>query len=823
MKALSLYMALLVSAVAFGQPPVGGPPGFTCVANAGNPVIVRTEGITELVGDLLLQCTGGTPTAAGATVPQTNVTVFLNTQVTSRLLPNGFIDALLLIDDPAPNAQKACVKVGSCPIPGTDGVNTYNGQPNIFLATGNGPNSVEWLGVPIDPPGTNGKRVIRITNVRANANQLGLAGSTTPIPIMAGISFSYPFVTVSNPQVTVATAQPGVRVGVPAPGSFQWCPGFNGNQIFSEDTPGVPGIATFKIQVTEGFATSWKTKGSAPQNIPGYPYNTESGFYNPALFPASPTVGQANFGTRIRLTFNNIGAGVNLFVPVVVPLTDAKGAPLGSATGSSSTGTVTGNNLAISPNSAGVGSAVFEVVNVDPTNTNPLSLIVPVTLNGSPQTLQLPWHIQAVAGFQNSQFPQTTLFAPGSPLTNSIPTFDFLTSGVSTPALNTNLWVGSVVGCTNAGNTLNAAPGTPPAFIGSRPDPALLGPANEPLTGAHPDATATSGFTLTAPRVSNVGIVSLALPTTGVTLAKDPTATWLNVNLSGTTTPLTAFLSVNDAAAGIYSTVLKFNGSGGNTLSVPVTYSVTQGPWFTRYGFANSASYVSDVVAPGEPFVIFGGDAFGPTPLAGPALDANGLVVTTLGNTQVLFDGIPAPLYYSVNANGTGQVAGFAPFSLATKTSTNVQVVYNGVSSPPVQLFVLDAVPGLYTAASTGGGQGSILNQDLSINSASNPESPGNLVVLYGGGAGQTTPAGRDGGLAGVGAPLATLTLPVKVFIDGIAATDVPYAGPAPGLVEGVFQINVRIPAGVRHGANVLVLVQVEDKQTQPGVTLATK
>jgi uncharacterized protein (TIGR03437 family) len=259
------------------------------------------------------------------------------------------------------------------------------------------------------------------------------------------------------------------------------------------------------------------------------------------------------------------------------------------------------------------------------------------------------------------------------------------------------------------------------------------------------------------------------------------------------------------------------------TLSVPVTYTVTNGPWFTRYGFANSASYVSDVVAPGEPFVIFGGDAFGPSTLAGPALDGNGLVTTMIGNTQVLFDGTPAPLYYSVNANGIGQIAGFAPFELATKTSTNVQVVYNGVTSPPVMLYVLDAVPGLYTADSSGGGQGAILNHDLTINGAGNPESPGNLIVLYGGGAGQTSPVGRDGGLAGVGAPLAQLKLPVKVFIDGIAATNVQYAGPAPGLVEGVFQINVVIPAGVRHNANVPVVAQVKDKQTQPGVTVATK
>jgi uncharacterized protein (TIGR03437 family) len=303
----------------------------------------------------------------------------------------------------------------------------------------------------------------------------------------------------------------------------------------------------------------------------------------------------------------------------------------------------------------------------------------------------------------------------------------------------------------------------------------------------------------------------------------NPAAPWLNVSLSGNTTPLTAILNVSGAPVGNYSTSLNFTAPGGVNLSVPVTYTVTDGPWFTRYGFAHSGSYVGNVVAPGEPFVIFGGDGFGPAALAGPALGANGLVVTALGNTQVLFDGTPAPLYYSVNASGAGQVAGFAPFELAGKTQTNVQVVYNGVTSPPVTLNVLDAVPGLYTASSSGGGQGAILNHDLSVNSAGNPESPGNVIVLYGGGAGQTSPAGRDGGLAGVGAPLATLTLPVKVFIDNIPATNITYAGPAPGLVEGVFQINVVIPAGVRHNANVPVVVQVEDKQTQPGVTLATK
>jgi hypothetical protein len=61
------------------------------------------------------------------------------------------------------------------------------------------------------------------------------------------------------------------------------------------------------------------------QNVPGYPYNTESGFYAPSLFTATPIVGLADFGTRILLRFNNIGAGVHLFVPTQVALLNPDG------------------------------------------------------------------------------------------------------------------------------------------------------------------------------------------------------------------------------------------------------------------------------------------------------------------------------------------------------------------------------------------------------------------------------------------------------------------------------------------------------------------
>ena len=71
--------------------------------------------------------------------------------------------------------------------------------------------------------------------------------------------------------------------------------------------------------------------------------------------------------------------------------------------------------------------------------------------------------------------------------------------------------------------------------------------------------------------------------------------------------------------------------------------------------------------------------------------------------------------------------------------------------------------------------------------------------------------------------PTGKFKLPLKVFIDGVQASDVLYSGPAPGLVEGVFQINVRIPANARHPGNLPVLVQIEDKVSHPGVTVAVQ
>jgi len=149
-----------------------------------------------------------------------------------------------------------------------------------------------------------------------------------------------------------------------------------------------------------------------------------------------------------------------------------------------------------------------------------------------------------------------------------------------------------------------------------------------------------------------------------------------------------------------------------------------------------------------------------------------------------------------------------------------MQVVSNNEVSASITLPVVAALPGLFTSNGSGKGEGAILNQDSSVNGASNPAAQGSVIVLYGTGGGQTNPASIDGGFNPLNAD-GVLLLPVTVTIGGQPAT-VNYAGPAPGLVDGVMQINAVLPSGIASGA-VPVVVQVGTASSQTAVTVAVQ
>ncbi len=232
-----------------------------------------------------------------------------------------------------------------------------------------------------------------------------------------------------------------------------------------------------------------------------------------------------------------------------------------------------------------------------------------------------------------------------------------------------------------------------------------------------------------------------------------------------------------------------------STVTGTATISLAaSGAQISSEGVTNAANFQSAAamggISPGLIVTVFGTE-IGPAQLAGLQLTSSGTRVDTIaGGTRVLFDGVAAPMIYALS----GQVSCVAPYALAGKISTQVQAEYNGQRSNAVTVPVQAASPAVFTADSSGKGQGSILNQDNSVNSAANPAAAGSVVVIYATGAGQTNPAGVDGAIIGV--PLPVLVQAPKVSIGGVDA-EVLYAGPAPGLVAGVLQINAKIPAGL--------------------------
>jgi endo-1,4-beta-xylanase len=101
-------------------------------------------------------------------------------------------------------------------------------------------------------------------------------------------------------------------------------------------------------------------------------------------------------------------------------------------------------------------------------------------------------------------------------------------------------------------------------------------------------------------------------------------------------------------------------------------------PVLTGTALVNAASYQGGGVAPGELVTLCHAD-FGPASLVGAQLDSKGLVSTNLGGTQVLFDGVPAPLIYAL----TGQSSAIVPYEVSGKQQTMVQYVFNGIASDP--------------------------------------------------------------------------------------------------------------------------------------------
>jgi uncharacterized protein (TIGR03437 family) len=270
------------------------------------------------------------------------------------------------------------------------------------------------------------------------------------------------------------------------------------------------------------------------------------------------------------------------------------------------------------------------------------------------------------------------------------------------------------------------------------------------------------------------------------------------------------------AGTGTAALLLRLTDGAGRTVEFPVRITVNPArPLISEGGVVNGASYAAAGITPGQVVTLFG-VRMGPATLAPFLLDSSGRVPGALAGTRVLFAGLPAPLLY-VSA---GQIGAIVPFGVTGRTTVDVEVDANGVRSPAVTLPVVASAPGLFTADATGKGQAAALNQDGTLNGRGMGVRAGEVLVLYGTGEGQTLPLGQDGAVTGSDTPRPVQ--PVRVTIGGKEGV-VLYAGAAPGLVAGVFQLNVRVPADVASGDAVPVVVRVGENASAEGVTVVVR
>jgi uncharacterized protein (TIGR03437 family) len=302
---------------------------------------------------------------------------------------------------------------------------------------------------------------------------------------------------------------------------------------------------------------------------------------------------------------------------------------------------------------------------------------------------------------------------------------------------------------------------------------------------------------------------------------------WLVVSPAIGTTPGTVNVSINPTglSTGVYNGTVLVAGAAGasGSTTVTVTLNVTA-PLPTITKVTNAASYATGSVAPGEIITLFASDPahpIGPATAAGLALDSTGKVSTTIGGVQVLVNGFACPMIYA----SASQVSAVVPYEVKLFTSATVLVKFLGQTSNGMLVNVATTVPGVFTANSSGTGPGAIANSNGTTNSAANPATRGDTVVVYVTGEGETSPFGVTGKVTTVASPPQPLTpgplLQPSVTIGGQPA-GWSFAGEAPGFVSGVMQLNVVVPTNIAAGDQAIV-VTIGGNPSQQLVTVSVR
>ena len=285
--------------------------------------IVRAEGLTERIGDIVFNCTG-----VPSTTLSVNLSVQMNTGITNRISAGSVLTGIIFTVDNGSGPQAVTV------------------QPLLLT-----PSTLVWNGVTLTYS-AQGVLTIRIADIRVNANQIGQGGQ-----VVATLG--------SNGSILITQSQ--LVVGVPRTSLYV---GYSADLICAQYGSPLPansigfaslilgGTSFTSTRVTEAFAGAFSPH-SAAANL------------------------NADTGTRFIVRYSGFPQAAQLFVPNVVAGSDAVQPTAGGGFGLAASGgayapstggslllalvsgadsTGAGGSLAYLPGAIGSGTVSFDTV-----------------------------------------------------------------------------------------------------------------------------------------------------------------------------------------------------------------------------------------------------------------------------------------------------------------------------------------------------------------------------------------------------------------------------------------------------------------------------
>ena len=524
-----LRLAIITSMVslAHAQTP------YACTSVEADTPFLRSDGKTEMAGDIRISCLGNTLSSIKETL--LDVVVQFDAPVTNRILNS------------ATNASDALLFVGE-PTSPILGKTLFQGIPTAAISTTL--SAITFKNVPFFNSAT--PVIYRISNVRVNVTGRGttVAPRAPAVQAFIGICCSDQMATNipnRNPLVGFVVASQTMQLQTPAGVNIPFislAATGGENAALATSTTAAGATVNNLIRFDEGFPSAIRRRNKAttfsnPSTLAdqadlGANYGTETGYYNSALPSSVNLAGLATQGSRLIARFTNIPAGVAIFASISqtagsassakarLIAVDSQGSGLFSATPQTTTASLGSASVGIAPLivAGGTATAVWEVTDADPATVESLVFGI-VTAYSSDST-----SVISATGKLGPQSGSDSFDA-----TSEVPRF----GTAATP---------STTGCTI--NCLNVPEAISFIYKG----------------GPSPEAIAL-------PVTSSGGPVSFSasVTTAGVFEIAPPNGNWLTLSSASGITPSTLSVSVNPAglAPGQYPafvTIAKSDGTG---------------------------------------------------------------------------------------------------------------------------------------------------------------------------------------------------------------------------------------------------------------------